>query len=175
MLITPTSAIVGSIVGIGGAVACVANYETKQSKQRQAEAEARHRSDNTMRMFNEWLVMASSREAVFHKRYNNNDGYFDLHKLIAMGNRSKVDQGTPAPESVANVMGFFLSWRSLEKSDTINSADLKKRIGSQLATFHKVLAEIRDEEAKGWHKTDFDNLNKVVDFLNDISKMETEG
>ena len=60
LLVTPTPAIVGFVGGIGGAVACVANYETKQSEQRQAEAEAKHRFDNTMRMCNDWLGMSSS-------------------------------------------------------------------------------------------------------------------
>ena len=173
LLITPTPAIVASFVGIGGGFTYVSYYEMKRSEQRLAETEAKHRFDNTTRMCNDWLVMASSRKAVLHKRYKS-VGYFNLHKLIAIGNQSKVDQGTPAPESVANVMGFFLLWRSLEKRGTIDSADLKQQLGSQLATFHKVLTEIRDEEAESWHKTDFDNLNKVVDFLNDISKMETE-
>ena len=174
LLVTPTPAIVGSVVVIGGGLAYLADHETKQSKQWQAEAEARHRFDNTMRMFNEWFGMASSREAVLHKRHNS-DGHFNLHKLIAMGNQSKVHQTKPAPASVANVMGFFLLWQSLEKSGTINSADLKERIGSQLATFHDILTEIRDEEAKSWDKADSDRLDSVVDFLDEVSKRETEG
>ena len=175
LLVTPTPAIVGYVVGIGGGLASVSNYyEMKQAEQRLAEAEARHRFDNTMRMFNEWFGMASSREAVLHKRYNS-DGHFNLHKLIAMGNQSKVHQTKPAPASVANVMGFFLLWQSLEKSGTINSADLKERIGSQLATFHDILTEIRDEEAKSWDKADSDRLDSVVDFLDEVSKRETEG
>ena len=175
MLVTPAPAIVASVIGIGGTVAYLADQEMKQSKQRQAEAEARHRFDNTVRMLNDWLGMTSSREAVLHKRYNS-DGYFNLHKLIATAtNKSTVDQTKPVPQSVADLMGFFLLWQSLEKSGTINSADLKQQFGSQLATFHKILTKIRDEEAKSWHQTDLDRLRSVVDFLDEISKMETEG
>ena len=166
-------AIISCVVGLGGTVAYVANYEMKQAEQRLAKAVAKHRFDNTTRMFDEWFDMASSREAVLHKRYNS-DGYFNLHKLIAIGNQSKVDQITPAPESVADVIRFFLLWKSLEKRSTIDSADLKKQLGSQFATFHEILNEIRDDEAKGWHQIESDNLNEVIDFLDKISKMEMD-
>ena len=174
LLVTPTPAIVGFVGGIGGAVACVANYETKQSEQRQAEAEARHRFDNTVRMIDEWSDLSSSREAVLHKRHNS-DSYFNLHKLIAKGNRSKVDQSTPVPDSVADVMRFFLLWEYLEKRGTINSADLKEYLEPEFDTVCDILTEIRDEEAEGWHQIDSDRLNDVLRFLDEVSKMKTEG
>ena len=173
-MITPTSAIVGSVVGIGGGLAYLADQKTKQSKQRQAEAEARHRLDNTARMFDEWFDMASSRKAVLHKRYNG-DGYFNLHKLFAKGNRSEVDQSTPVPKSVAAVMRFCIEWKYYDDNKTINSADLKEYLGSEFNTVRDVLTEIRDEEAKSWHKTDKERLRDVVDFLDKISKREKEG
>ena len=174
MLITPTSAIVGSVVGIGGGLAYLADQKTKQSKQRQAEAEARHRFDNTVRMIDEWSDLSSSREAVLHKRHNS-DSYFNLHKLIAKGNRSKVDQSTPVPDSVADVMRFFLLWEYLEKRGTINSADLKEYLEPEFDTVCDILTEIRDEEAEGWHQIDSDRLNDVLRFLDEVSKMKTEG
>ena len=125
-------------------------------------------------MCNDWLGMSSSRKAVLHKRHNS-DGHFNLHKLIVKGNQSKVDQTKPTPDSVANVMGFFLLWQSLEESGTINSADLKKQLGSQINTFQKALTEIRNKEAGSWHKIDSDNLDTVLHFLDKISRMEKEG
>ena len=175
LLITPTPAIVGSVVGIGGGLAYAANYETKQSKQRQAEAEARHRFDNTTRMFDEWFDMSSSRRAVLHKRYNR-DGYFNLHKLVATTtNKSTIVNTKPVPESVADVMRFFIEWEYYDNNKTIDSADLKEYLGSEFYTIHKILTEIRDEEAKSWHKTDLDRLDSVVDFLDKISERKTEG
>ena len=180
-MITPTPAIVGSVVGvggvvgIGGTVAYVADYEMKQSEQRLVEAEARHRFDNTVRMFDEWSDMASSRNAVLHKRYNS-DGYFNLYKLVApTTNKSTIVNTTPTPKSFLEVIRFFLQWEYYDNNKTIDSADLKKYLGSEFDTVRDILTKVRDEEANSWHKTDSDNLNKVVDFLNDISKMETEG
>ena len=175
LLGTPTPGIVASFVGIGGGFAYVSYYEMKQSEQRLAEAAARHRFDNTRRMFDEWIDMSSSRKAVLHKRYNNSDGYFNLHKLIAMGDRSTVDQSTPAAESFVMVIDFFLKWEYYDDNKTIDSAQMKKYIGPEFKTIHKVLTEIRDEEEfKSRHQIDSDKLSDVLRFLDKMSKMETE-
>ena len=175
LLVTPAPAIVASVIGIGGTVAYLADQEMKQSKQRQAEAEAKHRFNNTKRMLNEWFDMSSSRRAVLHKRYNR-DGYFNLHKLVATTtNKSTIVNTKPAPKNFLKVIRFFMQWEYYDNNKTIDSARLKKYLGSEFDTFRDILAEIRDEEATSWHKADKDNLNKVVDFLDEVSKRETEG
>ena len=175
LLITPTPAMVGFVIGSSGAVAYLTDYETKQSKQRQAEAEAKHRFNNTKRMLNEWFDMSSSLKAVLHERYNS-DGHLNLHKRVAKAtNKSTIVNTKPAPKNFLKVIRFFMQWEYYDNNKTIDSARLKKYLGSEFDTFRDILAEIRDEEATSWHKADKDNLNKVVDFLDEVSKRETEG
>ena len=92
-----------------------------------------------------------------------------------MANKSKAGQTTPVPKSVANVIHFFLLRKFHRDDDTIDLADLKKYLGSEFGILHRILTEIRDEEAKSWDEADSDNPNEVVNFLDEISKMETEG
>ena len=175
MLITPTPAMVGFVIGSSGAVAYLTDYETKQSKQRQAEAEAKHRFNNTKRMLNEWFDMSSSLKAVLHERYNS-DGHLNLHKRVAKAtNKSTIVNTKPAPKNFLKVIRFFMQWEYYDNNKTIDSAYLRDYLGSEFDTFRDILAEIRDEEATSWHKADKDNLNKVVDFLDEVSKRETEG
>ena len=43
---------------------------------------------------------------------------------------------------------------------------------SEFDTIRDILTEIRDDEAKGWHQADSENLNEVVDFLDKLYKVE---
>ena len=103
------------------------------------------------------------------KRYDSNPN-FNLHKLFGIANNWKVDQTTPAPKSVDDVIQFFLWWKFYHDNKTINSDDLKERLGSEFDTFHDILKDISDDEARDWCDADSDNLNEVVDFLDGLSK-----
>ena len=89
--------------------------------------------------------------------------------------KSEADKATRAPTSVDDVIHFFLLWKNHCDDDTIDSARLKEYIGSRFDTFRDTLKEIRDDEASDWHDADSDILNEVIDFLDEISKMETKG
>ena len=145
--------------------------EIEQEKMEKESTKAR--KDNAHQMFVEWSAIDRSREAVLNK-CNKSNWYFSPHKLLGMANKSKADQTTPAPKSVDDVIQFFLRWKFHHDNKTIDSVDLKKYLGSEFDTIHDILTEIRDEEAQGWHQADFDNMNEVVDFLDEISKMEMD-
>ena len=88
-----------------------------------------------------------------------------------MANKSNTGQTTPVPESVDDVIQFFLLWKFCHDNKTIDSARLKKCLGSQLDTFHDILTEIhRDDEPMGRDEADVNRLNKVIDFLDELAK-----
>ena len=140
-----------------------------------------------MLLFYEWRDIADSCEAVLHRHDGVLNAVFRfLHTWIVTGvqsqnggatatNQPTVVNTKPAPKSCREVIGFFLRWKNHHNDKTIDSARLKEYLLSDIDTFHNVLTDIRDDEAKGWHKIDKDKLKSVVDFLDMISKMETEG
>ena len=146
--------------------------EIKQ-EQREIESE-KARQDNARQMSVEWSSMHPSRKAVLNKR-NRNNLFSTLRKLLGMANNSKADETTPVPDDVADVINFFLLWKNHRDDDTIDSTRLKKYIKSEFRAFRDTLKDIRDDEARDWDEADSDILNEVVDFLDDISKMETKG
>ena len=89
--------------------------------------------------------------------------------------KSEADKATRAPTSVDDVIHFFLLWKNHCDDDTIDSARLKEYIGSRFDTIRDTLKEIRDDEARDWDGADVNNLNKVIDFLDEISKMKMDG
>ena len=167
--VLPKLAIMGLVVGVGGATAYVAQVPLDPAAEHLAVEMARYRSHNAMLMSDEWSAIAPSRRTVLNKTYKSNR-YLDLHKLLGMANKSKADQTTLVPESVDDVIQFFLRWKSHHDNKTINSVELKEYLGSKFDTFHDILTKIRDEEARDWHQADSDNLKKVVDFLDELSK-----
>ena len=170
-------AMMGCAVVLGSSILEQRRSEKKiiKIKQERMERESTQaRKDNTNKMFVKWHTMSPSREAVLNETYKNN-WYFNLHKLFGMANKSKADETTRAIELAGDVIWFFILWKSLDDDGEIDSVDLKERLGSQFFFFRKILKEISGEEAKDWHQADLNNLNKVVAFLDKISKMETEG
>ena len=163
--------VVGSVVGIGGTIAYFAEDQIDAAIRLFSSKEASYRSRNTDTMRAKWYSIAPSRKGVLNKTYNNNH-YLDLHKLFGIANKSNIDQITPAPKSVADVIQFFLWWKFYDDDKIIDSACLKERLGPRFFLFHEILNEIRDEEAKSWHQADSDNLNEVIGFLDKMSKME---
>ena len=144
-------------------------------KREQMEKEfTKARAKNTHQMSFEWSSIDPSREAVLNKTYKSNR-YLKLHKLLGMANNSKPDKATRAPQSVANIMHFFLRWKNRHDDDTINSVGLKEYLGSEFGAFRDILIKIRDHEARDWDEADSDILNEVIDFLDEVSKMETKG
>ena len=127
------------------------------------------RKNNTDQMSVAWSEMALSRKAVLNKTYKSNL-FSDLRELLGMANNSKADETTPAPDSVDDVMQFFLWWKFYQDNKTIDSTRLMKRLGSQFRAFRKILKDIRDNEASDWDEADSDNLSEVVDFLDELSK-----
>ena len=125
--------------------------------------------NNTNQMSVAWSEMALSRKAVLNKTYKSNL-FSDLRELLGMANNSKADETTPAPDSVDDVMQFFLWWKFYQDNKTIDSTHLMKRLGSEFDAFHDILTEIRDDEASDWDEADSDNLSEVVDFLDELSK-----
>ena len=123
-------------------------------------------------MSSEWSLIDPSRQAVL-KMYKSN-WYSKLHKLLGMANNSKAKQSTRAPKSVGTIIHFFLRWKFHHDNKTIDSAHLKEYIGTEFDTFHDILTEIRDDEARDWGGADVNKLNKVIDFLDEISKMEMD-
>ena len=165
-------AIISCVFSIGNTIAYVADSPLNSAAKRSdEEKETSYRTRNTWMMYDQWSAMARCREAVLNKRYNSNHS-FSLHNLFGMTNKSNIDQIKGAPVSVAAVIRFFLWWKIYDDDKDINSAHLKEQLGSQFATFHSILTEIRDEEAKSWHQADSDNLNEVIGFLDKMSKME---
>ena len=145
-----------------------------EMEQKRTEREStKDRAKNTDQMSDKWSAIDRSREAVLNK-CNKSNWYFSPHKLLGMANKSKANKATRAPKSVVEVIQFFLRWKFHHDNKTIDSVDLKKYLGSEFDTIHDILTEIRDEEAQGWHQADFDNMNEVVDFLDEISKMEMD-
>ena len=158
------------------------------SEGKKIEEEKKGRQVNrTTALFDEWREMRDSRKAVLHAHDDVPNTVFpslhtwivtnfqNLNKLIAMGDRSTVDQSTPAAESFVMVIDFFLKWEYYDDNKTIDSAQMKKYIGPEFKTIHKVLTEIRDEEEfKSRHQIDSDKLSDVLRFLDKMSKMETE-
>ena len=158
------------------------------SEGKKIEEEKKGRQVNrTTALFDEWREMRDSRKAVLHAHDDVPNTVFpslhtwivtnfqNLNKLIAMGDRSTVDQSTPAAESFVMVIDFFLKWEYDDDNKTIDSVQMKKYIGPEFKTIHKVLTEIRDEEEfKSRHQIDSDKLSDVLRFLDKMSKMETE-
>ena len=141
-----------------------------EMEQKRTEREStKARKKNNDQMSDEWSAIAPSRMAVLNKTYKSNL-FSDLLELLGMANKSKADQTTPAPESVDDVIQFFLWWKFYHDNKTINSDDLKERLGSEFDTFHDILKDISDDEARDWCDADSDNLNEVVDFLDGLSK-----
>ena len=173
MGVLPKLAIMGLVVGVGGATAYVAQVPLDPAAEHLAVEMARYRSHNAMLMSDEWSAIAPSREAVLNKTYKSNR-YLDLHKLLGMANNSKADQTTPVPKSVDDVIQFFIRWKNHHDNKTINSVDLRKYLGSRFRTFHDILTKIHDDEAREWDEADLNNLNEVVDFLDEISKMKMD-
>ena len=87
-----------------------------------------------------------------------------------MANKSKVNQTTPAPKSVDDVIQFFLRWKTHHDNKTIDSAGLEELLRSEFSSFQRILTEICDEEPMGRDEADSDNLDGVVDFLDELSK-----
>ena len=145
-----------------------------EMEQKRTEREStKARKKNNDQMSDEWSAIAPSRMAVLNKTYKSNL-FSDLLELLGMANKSKADQTTLVPESVDDVIQFFLRWKSHHDNKTINSVELKEYLGSKFDTFHDILTKIRDEEARDWHQADSDNLKKVVNFLDEISRMEMD-
>ena len=144
-------------------------------KQKRIERESeKARQDNARQMSVEWSSMHLSREAVLKKR-NKSNRFSILRKLLRWVKKWKADKTTRAPTSVASIIQFFIRWKNRRDDDTIDSARLKEYIGSRFDTFHDILTEIRDDEARDWGGADVNKLNKVIDFLDKISKMEMDG
>ena len=191
MGVFPTLAMMGTTVLLGSSILEQRRWdknkiEIKQKKieieqkiieieqeQREIESE-KARQDNARQMSVEWSSMHPSRKAVLNKR-NKNNLFSTLRKLLGMANNSKADETTPVPDDVADVINFFLLWKNHRDDDTIDSTRLKKYIKSEFRAFRDTLKDIRDDEARDWDEADSDILNEVVDFLDDISKMETKG
>ena len=148
--------------------------ERKETEQERREREStKARKDNTNQMFDKWSSIAPSREAVLNKTYKGN-WFSKLRKLLGMADKSKADETTPAPDSVDDVIQFFIRWKNHHDNKTINSVDLRKYLGSRFRTFHDILTKIHDDEAREWDEADLNNLNEVVDFLDEISKMKMD-
>ena len=146
-----------------------------EMEQEQREKEStKARQDNTDQMSVEWSSMYPSREAVLNKKYKSNL-FFILRKLLRWVKKSEADETTRAPKCVDDVIHFFLRWKNRHDDDTIDSARLKKYIKSEFRAFRDTLKEIRDEEASDWDEDDSNILNEVIDFLDEISKVETKG
>ena len=129
---------------------------------------------NTDQMSDKWSSMHLSREAVLNKTYKRNLSFI-LRKLLPWVKKSEADETTRAPKCVDDVIHFFLRWKNRHDDDTIDSARLKKYIKSEFRAFRDTLKEIRDEEASDWDEDDSNILNEVIDFLDEISKVETKG
>ena len=164
-------AIISCVVGLGHTIACLTDVQIEAGARFLGSHDASYRSRNTWMMYDQWSAITPSRKAVLNKTYNNNH-YFNLHNLFGIANKSNIDQITPAPKSVADVIQFFLWWKFYDDDKIIDSACLKERLGPRFFLFHEILNEIRDEEAKSWHQADSDNLNEVIGFLDKMSKME---
>ena len=190
MGVFPTIAMMGTTVVLGGSILEQQRWdknkiEIKQKKieieqkiiqieQEETEREStKDRAKNTDQMSDKWSAIDRSREAVLNK-CNKSNWYFSPHKLLGMANKSKANKATRAPKSVVEVIQFFLRWKFHHDNKTIDSVDLKKYLGSEFDTIHDILTEIRDEEAQGWHQADFDNMNEVVDFLDEIFEMKMD-
>ena len=144
-------------------------------KQKRIERESeKARQDNARQMSVEWSSMHLSREAVLKKR-NKSNRFSILRKLLRWVKKWKADKTTRAPTSVASIIQFFIRWKNRRDDDTIDSARLKEYIGSRFDTFHDILTEIRDDEARDWGGAEVNKLTKVIDFLAEISKMEMDG
>ena len=145
----------------------------QEQEQREKESE-KAREDNTHQMSFEWSSIDPSREAVLNKTYKSNR--FSIpRKLLWWVKKSKPDKATRAPQSVANIMHFFIRWKKHHVNKTIDSVGLKENLGSEFGAFRDILIKIRDHEARDWDGADLDNLNKVIDFLDEISKMKMDG
>ena len=157
--------------------------EGKKSEKEDME----RREENTTLLSKDWREIADFREAVLHRHDGVLNAVFPfLHTWIVTNVQSRHGSATttnkptvvntkPAPKSFVEVIRFFGQWEYFHKHKTIDSARLKDSLGSEPDKFRDILTEIRDEEAKGWHKADSDNLKAVIDFLDKISKMEKEG
>ena len=157
-----------------------------EDKKSEEEKEER-RVTNTRLLSMDWREIANSRKAVLHRHDGVLNAVFPFlyawndtndqsrHEGATTTNKSTVVNTKPAPESFREVIQFFLQWEHFHKRNTIDSADLKQQLCSDFDTFHKHLTEVRDKEAKSWHKTDKERLRDVVDFLDKISKREKEG
>ena len=169
--VLPSLVVVGFVVGIGGTIAYVVDDQTDAAIKYLNSKTASYRTRNTGMMYDQWSDIAPFREVVLHQHYDSNH-CFSLHNLFGMVIKSKVDQITPATESLLEIINFFLLWKYDDDDKDIDSARLKKLLGSQCITLHTILTEIRDEEAKSWHQIESDNLNEVVDFLDKLYKVE---
>ena len=145
----------------------------QEQEQREKESE-KAREDNTHQMSFEWSSIDPSLEAVLNKTYKSNR-FSILRKLLRWVKKSKPDKATRAPKSVGTIIHFFLRWKFHHDNKTIDSAHLKEYIGTEFDTFRDSLEEIRDDEARDWGGADVNKLNKVIDFLDEISKMEMDG
>ena len=168
-------------------LSCITLWRELRSDDKKAKTEETNvRRENTNQMSNIWNGMADSRRAVLNRqngvlstigkflRTSYNTIFQTQQGGRTMMNKSKANQTTPAPESVDDVIQFFLRWKSHHDNKTINSVELKEYLGSKFDTFHDILTKIRDEEARDWHQADSDNLKKVVNFLDEISRMEMD-
>ena len=142
--------------------------------ERRERESTKARQDNARQMCVEWSSMHPSREAVLNKTYKSNLSFI-LRKLLGWVKKSEADKATRAPKCVTDVIRFFLRWKNHCDDDTIDSARLKKNLGAEFFDVRDTLKEIRDDEASDWHDADSDNLSEVVDFLDEISKVETKG
>ena len=177
--------VAGTLIGVG--ITIWTERQKQVSEGKKSEGKDAMRNLQNLHLVKMWLDLADSREAILHRHDDVPNGVFPFlytwivtniqsrHGGAKATNKSTVVNTKPAPKSVADVMFFFLVWQSSEESGTINSAVLKQQLGSQINTFQKALTEIREKEAEGWHKTDKDNLNTVLHFLDEISNMEKEG
>ena len=153
----------------------VSESESKRSKQF---------DDNHTKLSKDWRDIADSRKAVLHQHDDVLNAVFPFlhtwnvtnvqsrHGGATTTNKSTAANTKPAPESFLEVIRFFIEWKRLHDDKTIDSANLKNHLLSDFDTFHKVLTEVREKEAKSWHKIDKDRLRDVLDFLDKISKMD---
>ena len=137
--------------------------------ERRERESTKARQDNARQMCVEWSSMHPSREAVLNKTYKSNWNSI-LRKLLRWVKKSEADETTPVPDGVANIIHFFIRWKNRHDNKTIDSARLKKYLEAEFFDFRDILIEIRDEEARDWGGADVNNLNKVIDFLDELSK-----
>ena len=174
-------AVAGTLIGVGITIWTERQLQVSESERKRSE----QCNDNLAELLGFWDEIAASREAVLHRHDDVPNAVFGFlytsnvtdvqsrHGGAMATKKSTIANTKPAPKNFLKVIRFFMQWEYYDNNKTIDSADLKQQLGSEFDTFRDILAEIRDEEATSWHETDSNNLNKVVDFLNDISKMET--